>query len=163
MKIGKISFEVHFEPNDGKFFVTMEQEFVALPQEEVQQGSQSTAKVENSTTMFPEEVHLDPDSDTFAEDKAALKEKGYFFNRSSKTWRKKKGTAPANANGSQTQATQQATQVSSATNIQADWFGDATEIQLSQDDPDFDSKKASLKAAGFKWHPTAKAWRLPGQ
>ena len=156
MKIGQIVIDLYFNSEIGKFYVTAEQE-------EVQQGSQSTAKVENSTTMFPEEVHLDPDSDTFAEDKAALKEKGYFFNRSSKTWRKKKGSGTADANGTQTQATQQAAQASSATNIQADWFGDATEIQLSQDDPDFTSKKNALKSAGFKWNSTAKTWRKSDQ
>ena len=156
MKIGQIMIDLYFDQENGKFFVTM-------APEEVQQGSQSTAKVENSTAMFPEEVHLDPDSDTFVEDKAVLKQKGYFFNRSSKTWRKKKGSAPSNANGSQTQATQPTSQESSATNIQADWFGDATEIKLAQDDADFDKKKESLKAAGFKWHPKAKAWRKPDQ
>ena len=160
MKIGKISFDVHFEPSDGKFFVTMEQEFVTLPQEEFQQGPR-TGQVENSTA--PDEVRLNPDSDSFAEDKAALKKEGYFFNRSTKTWRKKKGTAPANANGSQTQETQPTTQVSSATNIQANWFGDATEIKLSQDDPDFTSKKDALKSAGFKWNPKAKAWHKSDQ
>ena len=156
MKIGQIVIDLYFNSELGKFYVT-------AAQEEVQQGSQSTAEVENSTTMFPEEVHLDPDSDTFVEDKAALKQQGYFFNRSSKTWRKKKGPAPANANGSQTQETQPTTQVSSATNIQANWFGDATEIKLSQDDPDFNSKKDALKSAGFKWNSTAKAWRKPDQ
>ena len=160
MKIGKISFDLHFEPNDGKFFVTMEQESVTLKQEEVQQGPR-TGKVENSTAS--DEVQLDPDSDDFAEKKSALKAAGFFYNRSTKTWRKKKGSAPSNANGSQTQATQPTSQESSATNIQADWFGDATEIQLAQDDADFDKKKESLKAAGFKWHPTAKAWRKPDQ
>ena len=156
MKIGQIVIDLYFNSELGKFYVT-------AAQEEVQQGSQSTAEVENPTTMFPEEVHLDPDSDTFVEDKAALKQKGYFFNRSTKTWRKKKGTAPANANGSQTQETQQTTQVSSATNIQANWFGDATEIKLSQDDPDFTSKKDALKSAGFKWNIKAQAWRKSDQ
>ena len=156
MKIGQIMIDVHFDQEIGKFFLT-------TAPEEVQQGSQSTAKVENSTAMFPEEVHLDPDSDTFVEDKTALKQKGYFFNRSSKTWRKKKGSASANANGSQTQAPAATSVERGDTTIQADWFGDATEIQLAQDDPDFDSKKESLKAAGFKWHPKAKAWRKPDQ
>ena len=59
MKIGKISFDVHFEPSDGKFFVTMEQEFVTLPQEEFQQGTH-TGNVEKSKS--PDEVQLDPDS-----------------------------------------------------------------------------------------------------
>ena len=154
MKIGQIVIDLYFNSELGKFYVT-------AAQEEVQQGSQSTAEVENLTAS--EEVHLDPDSDTFEEDKAYLKKYGYFFNRSSKTWRKKKGTAPATANGTQTQATQQATQVSGATNIQADWFGDATEIQLSQDDPYFEIKKESLKSAGFKWNPKAKAWRKSDQ
>ena len=90
MKIGQIMIDVYFDQEIGKFFLT-------TAPEEVQQGSQSTAKVENSTAMFPEEVHLDPDSDTFVEDKAALKQKGYFFNRSTKTWRKKNGSAQSNA------------------------------------------------------------------
>ena len=99
MKIGQIVIDLYFNSELGKFYVT-------AAQEEVQQGSQSTAKVENSTTMFPEEVHLDPDSDTFVEDKAALKQKGYFFNRSSKTWRKKKGSAEADTNGSKSRRRQ---------------------------------------------------------
>ena len=156
MKIGQIVIDLYFNSELGKFYVT-------AAQEEVQQGSQSTAKVENSTTMFPEEVHLDPDSDTFVEDKAALKQKGYFFNRSSKTWRKKKGSATSNANGSQTQASPTTSVERSATNIQSNWFGDATEIQLSQDDPDFEGKKFSLKSAGFKWNPKAKAWHKSDQ
>ena len=76
MKIGKISFDLHFEPNDGKFFVTMEQESVTLKQEEVQQGPR-TGKVENTTAS--DEVQLDPDSDDFAEKKSALKAAGIFF------------------------------------------------------------------------------------
>ncbi len=145
MKIGQIVIDLYFNSELGKFYVT-------AAQEEVQQGSQSTAIVENSTTMFPEEVHLDPDSDTFVEDKAALKQKGYFFNRSTKTWRKKKGSGTAEANGSQT----------SAPAAQADWYGDATKIRLERSDPDFDSKKESLKSAGFQWDPKEKVWRLPG-
>ena len=152
MKIGQIMIEVYFDPETGIHLTTSP--------EEVQQGTH-TGNVEKSKS--PDEVQLDPDSDTFAEDKAKLKADGYFFNRSSKTWRKKKGSAPATANGTQTQATQQAAQASSATNIQADWFGDATEIELSQDNPDFDSKKEALKAAGFRWNPKAKAWRQPDQ
>ena len=154
MKIGQIKIDLYFDQEVGKFYF-------ATAQAEDQPGPQITGKVENAPAT--EEVHLDPDSATFAEDKAALKKEGYFFNRTSKTWRKKKGSAPANANGTQTQETQPTTQVSRATTIQADWFGDATEIQLAQDDADFDSKKESLKAAGFKWHPKAKAWRKPDQ
>ena len=152
MKIGQIMIEVYFDPETGIHLTTSP--------EEVQQGTH-TGNVEKSKS--PDEVQLDPDSDTFEEDKAALKQEGYFFNRSSKTWRKKKGSATANANGSQTQETQPTTQVSSATNIQANWFGDATEIQLSQDDPDFTSKKDALKSAGFKWNPKAKAWHKSDQ
>ena len=142
MKIGQIMIEVYFDPETGIHLTTSP--------EGVQQGTH-TGNVEKSNS--PDEVQLDPDSDTFEEDKAALKEKGYFFNRSSKTWRKKKGSPTADANGSQNPAPA----------VQADWYGDATEIQLSQDDPDFTSKKDALKSAGFKWNSTAKAWRKPDQ
>ena len=142
MKIGQIMIEVYFDPETGIHFTTSP--------EEVQQGTH-TGNVEKSKS--PDEVQLDPDSDTFEEDKAALKQEGYFFNRSSKTWRKKKGSPTADANGSQNPAPA----------VQADWFGDATEIQLSQDDPDFTSKKDALKSAGFKWNPKAKAWRKSDQ
>ena len=144
MKIGQITIDVYFDPEHGKFHFSTEPE-------EVQQGTQSTGKVETSTA--PEEVHLDPDSDTFVEDKAALKQKGYFFNRSSKTWRKKKGSGTADANGSQHPAPA----------VQADWYGDATEIELSQDDPNFDSKKDALKSAGFRWDGKEKVWRKAGK
>ena len=146
MKIGQIMIDVYFDQETGIHFSTSP--------EEVQQGSQSTAKVENSTAMFPEEVHLDPDSDTFKEDKAALKQKGYFFNRSSKTWRKKKGSTTVD----ETNVSQ-----APAPAAQAPWYGDASEIQLSQDDPDFARKKESLKSAGFRWDPKAKAWRKSDQ
>ena len=33
--------------------------------------------------------------------------------------------------------------------VQADWYGDATEIELSQDDPDFDSKKDRTEIRGI--------------
>ena len=142
MKIGQIMIEVYFDPETGIHLTTSP--------EEVQQGTH-TGNVEKSKS--PDEVQLDPDSDTFEEDKAALKQEGYFFNRSSKTWRKKKGSSTADANGSQNPAPA----------VQADWYGDASEIQLSQDDPDFTSKKDALKSAGFKWNPKAKAWRKSDQ
>ena len=142
MKIGHIKVEIHFDPEQGKFY------FPTFPAE-VLQASQSTGNVENSTA--PEEVQLDPDSDTFEEDKAALKQEGYFFNRTSKTWRKKKGSGTDDANGSN----------KPAQTVQADWYGDATEIELSQDDPDFDSKKTALKSAGFRWEGKEKVWRKP--
>ena len=62
MKIGQIVIDLYFNNEIGKFYVK-------TAQEEVQQGSQSTGKVENSAKMFPEEVHLDPDSDDFEEKK----------------------------------------------------------------------------------------------
>ena len=142
MKIGQIMIEVYFDPETGIHLTTSP--------EEVQQGTH-TGNVENSKS--PDEVQLDPDSDTFEEDKAALKQEGYFFNRSSKTWRKKKGSPTADANGSQNPAPA----------VQADWYGDATKIQLSQDDPDFTSKKETLKAAGFRWDPKEKTWRKSDQ
>ena len=65
-----------------------------------------------------------------------------------KVWRK-----PTEANGSQT----------STPAAQADWYGDATEIQLSTDDSDFESKKESLKSAGFRWDGKEKCWRKSDQ
>ena len=141
MKIGQIVIDLYFNSELGKFYVT-------AAQEEVQQGPH-TGNVGKSKSQ--DEVQLDPDSDTFEEDKAELKAAGYFFNRSSKTWRKKKGSADADTNGSKKPAASDS------------WYGDATEIQLSQDDPDFTNKKAALKSAGFKWNPTAKAWHKSDQ
>ena len=151
MKIAQIQIDVYFDQEQGVTLTTLE---------EVHQGS-PTGTVENSTPT--EEVHLDPDSADFEEKKFELKAAGYFFNRSTKTWRKKNGSAQSNANGSTTKASPPTSVESSDPTIQADWFGDATEIELSQDDPDFDSKKEALKSAGFRWQPKAKNWRKPDQ
>ena len=138
MKIGQITIDLHFNSEIGKFYVS------ASP-EEVQQGTQFTGKVKNSTA--PEAVQLDPESDDFEEKKSELKAAGYFYNRYTKTWRKKKGTATADANGSQKPA-----------ELATGWYGDATEITLSQDDENFEEKKTQLKAAGFRWDNKAKTW-----
>ena len=131
MKIAQIQIDVYFDQEQGVTLTTLE---------EVQQGS-PTGTVENSTPT--EEVHLDPDSADFEEKKFELKAAGYFFNRSTKTWRKKK----------------ESTTATSA--VEAGWFGDATEIELSQDDPNFVAKKESLKSAGFRWDTTTQTWRKP--
>ena len=153
MKIGQIKIDLYIDPAHGKFYLT-------TAPEEVQKDLKST-EVENSASeevqqnpkygidaliaeiMSQEEVQLDPDSDDFDEKKSELKAAGYFYNRSSKTWRKKKKSA------------------TTTPTVEADWFGDATEIELSQDDPEFVAKKESLKGEGFKWDVATKTWRKP--
>ena len=99
-------------------------------------------------SSYGETVKLDRNSPEFEARKTELKELGYKWDRKEKVWRK-----PTEANGSQT----------SAPAAQADWYGDATEIELSQDDPDFESKKEALKSAGFRWDGKAKVWRKSGK
>ena len=98
-------------------------------------------------SSYGETVKLDRNSPEFAARKEELKKLGYKWDRKEKVWRK-----PTEANGSQT----------SAPSVQADWYGDATEIRLERSDPDFHSKKEALKSAGFQWVPEEKVWRLPG-
>ena len=98
-------------------------------------------------SSYGETVKLDRNSSEFEARKTELKELGYKWDRKEKVWRK-----PTDANVSQT----------TAPAAQANWYGDATEIQLSSDDPEFNSKKESLKSAGFRWDPKEKVWRLPG-
>ena len=98
-------------------------------------------------SSYGETVKLDRNSPEFAARKEELKKLGYKWDRKEKVWRK-----PTEANGSQT----------SAPAAQADWYGDASEIRLERSDPDFTSKKETLKAAGFRWDPEEKVWRLPG-
>lgn len=38
---------------------------------------------------------------------------------------------------------------------------DATEFKLEKSDPDFNSKREAIKAAGFKWNNTRKIWVRP--
>ena len=98
-------------------------------------------------SSYGETVKLDRNSPEFEARKEELKKLGYKWDRKEKVWRK-----PTEANGSQT----------SAPSVQADWYGDATEIRLERSDPDFESKKEALKSAGFRWDPEEKVWRLPG-
>ncbi len=98
-------------------------------------------------SSYGETVKLDRNSPEFEARKTELKELGYKWDRKEKVWRK-----PTEANGSKT----------SAPTAPADWYGDATKIRLERSDPDFDSKKESLKSAGFQWDPKEKVWRLPG-
>ena len=98
-------------------------------------------------SSYGETVKLDRNSPEFAARKEELKKLGYKWDRKEKVWRK-----PTEANGSKT----------SAPAAQAEWYGDATQIRLDRSDPHFDTKKASLKSAGFQWDPEEKVWRLPG-
>ena len=94
-------------------------------------GQSAAANVETA-----ERVKLDPKAPNFDARKAGLKASGYKWNGKTETWVKP-------ANGSATGAADQPAFTG--------WFGDATEIQLSLDDVDFDAKLAALKKAGFKW------------
>ena len=108
--------------------------------------AQADATVEAATSSDGETVKLDRNSTDFEARKAELKKLGYKWERNNKAWRK-----PTEANGSQT----------SAPAAQADWYGDATEIRLERSARDFQSKKESLKSAGFQWDPKEKVWRKP--
>ena len=114
------------------------------------QPASVTAQAEHKAaadSSYGDTVKLDRNSPEFAARKTELKELGYKWDRKEKVWRK-----PTDAKVSQT----------TAPAAQANWYGDATEIQLSSDDPEFNSKKESLKSAGFRWDPKEKVWRLPG-
>ena len=114
------------------------------------QPASVTAQAETQAaadSSYGETVKLDRNSPEFKARKDELKKLGYKWDRKEKVWRK-----PTDANGSQT----------SAPAAQANWYGDATEIRLERSDPDFTSKKETLKAAGFRWDPEEKVWRLPG-
>ena len=109
-----------------------------------------TAQAETETvthSSYGECVKLDRNSPEFQARKEELKKLGYKWDRKEKVWRK-----PTEANGSKT----------SAPSVQADWYGDATQIRLDRSDPYFEIKKESLKSAGFQWDPEEKVWRLPG-
>ena len=97
-------------------------------------------------------VVLDRSDPEFDTKKVELKKLGYKWDRWEKVWRAPVGRKQTEANDSQKPAPL----------AQAGWFGDATEIQLSKDDPDFESKKKLLKSTGFRWDSQAKVWRLPG-
>ena len=109
--------------------------------------AQADGAVEAATSSYGEAVKLDRNSAEFEASKAELKKLGYKWDPKEKVWRK-----PTEANGSQT----------SVPAAQADWYGDATVIRLERSAPDFQSKKESLKSAGFQWDPKEKVWRLPG-
>ena len=125
---------------------------IARVNDSIDPSTQSeTAQAETETvthSSYGECVKLDRNSPEFQARKEELKKMGYKWDRNAKVWRK-----PTDANGSQ----------KSAPTAQADWYGDATEIRLERSDPDFDSKKSSLKAAGFHWQPKAKVWRKADQ
>ena len=152
MNIGQIKIDLYFNQEIGKFYVkTASEEIRQSPQstgidtliDEIvsQDGGQISPPIIGKVP--PEWVQLDPDSDDFEEKKSELKAAGYSYNRSSKTWRKKKKSATATPT------------------VEAGWFGDAKEIELSQDDPEFVAKKESLKEGGFKWDAATKTWRKP--
>ena len=87
-------------------------------------------------------VQLDPKDPEFSKQVAELKKQGYVFDRNTKTWYFKKTPAAADP-----------------TKFER-WWGDEIEVTLSKDDPDFQGKKAALKAAGFTWHNESKSWLL---
>ena len=104
-----------------------------------------TAVTQVSEEPLPDVVTLDKSDPDFFKKKERLKAMGYRFDSRSKNWRK-----PANhASTAKTAA-------------KADnWWGDATEVKLSQDDPDYEAKKAAIKAAGAKWDSVDQVWVLP--
>ena len=90
-------------------------------------------------------VKLDPKSPDFETKKRTLKEKGYKYDRNTQSWQ-----PPANGTAIDSSPQQ--------SSVKPDWFGDATEISLNRADPDFEAKKAALKAAGFNWRRDRKVW-----
>ena len=83
-------------------------------------------------------IQLDPKSPDFESRRAELKAKGYVYNGRSKTW-----SPPASETESQDFS---------------NWFGTSNEVPLSKSDPDFESKRQALRAAGFKWNKSKNAW-----
>ncbi len=104
------------------------------------------AETQKTPSTESKGVKLNPKAPDFEAKKKTLKEKGYTFDRNTTTW-----FPPVN--GSATESSSPQTQ-----SVETDWFGDAKEISLTKDDPAFEAKKASLKAAGFTWRRDRKVW-----
>ena len=83
-------------------------------------------------------IKLDPKDPEFKSQIAELKAKGYQFDGRSKTW-----SPPAS---------------DTAPRDFSQWFGSKTEVPLDKSDPDFESKRQALRAAGFKWNKGKNAW-----
>ena len=107
----------------------------------------TTADVPFPGRPLPDVVTLDKSDPDFFKKKEQLKTLGYKFYSPDKTWRlpkkrRKSKTAQAGKDWS-------------------NWWGDATEVELSKDDPNFQAKYAALKAAGGKWDGVDEVWVLP--
>lgn len=99
-----------------------------------------------SEESFPKVVKLDRSAADFEQKKAELKAKGYRWHKPSSTWRLPEDSA-----------------TSAKTSNFEGWWGDATEVKLSKDDPDFEAKKDALKAAGATWDGPDQVWVLPAK
>ncbi len=97
-----------------------------------------------SQEKLPQVVTLDKSDPDFERKKDELKRKGYKWDNQNKNWR-----LPADS------------ATSAKTSNFEGWWGDATEVKLSKDDPDFEAKKAALKEAGATWDGPDQVWVLP--
>ena len=91
-------------------------------------------------------VRLDPKDPDFQDKKKELKAKGYRWHGEQKAWYPPRGE-PKPENSQKTH--------------QENWWGTATKVGLLKDDPDFATKKAALKSAGFKWNKVISLWEIP--
>ena len=83
------------------------------------------------------EVKLEKSDPDFESKRQALKEAGFSWNKSKNAWMR--------SNGDQSQD-------------YSEWLKDQTEVELDKSDPEFESKKAAVKAAGFSWNNSRKIW-----
>ena len=99
-----------------------------------------------SQESLPQVVSLDKSDPDFEKKKEELKAKGYKWDNTNKVWRlpadSKTSAKPSNFEG---------------------WWGDATEVKLNKGDPDFETKKDALKAAGATWDGPDQVWVLPAK
>ena len=104
----------------------------------------SSAAPQNFTEWFGDltEVALSKSDPDFENKRTALKEAGFRWNKPKNLW------VLTNGSGDQPQDF-------------SNWLKSQTEVALSKSDPDFESKRAAVKAAGFKWNQGKKVWVRP--
>ena len=83
------------------------------------------------------EVELSKADPEFESKRQALKEAGFRWNKSKSAWIRSDGDQPQDF---------------------SEWLKGQTEVELSKSDPEFESKKAAVKAAGFRWNSSGKVW-----
>ena len=89
------------------------------------------------------EVVLNKSDPDFESKRLALKEAGFKWNKPKGLW--------IRSNGDQSQDPQEF----------SEWLKTQSEVKLDKSDPDFKSKHAAVKAAGFRWSQGKKVWARP--